>query len=191
MELNNKPQKNIANEPNARTRAWFTVPIDELIIELGMPGLTAEFVPDICQLNPQKVADAVVEIARRDFEGEFTLVPIAALSPLQKDEHNIECVVVLGGQPEEIERLIIFNKSFEHLDRTPEIEPTKYERMKESAFNLMRRNKIRNFSAEELHRVFKHSKEQLLYTAIVRREVDDGFTIASLYEQDRDRGFER
>ncbi|MCU0431821.1 MAG: hypothetical protein MUC87_00030 [Bacteroidia bacterium] len=67
---------------------------------------------------------------------------------------------------------------------------TPYQRMKESAFNLMRKNEIKNFSAEELHRVFKHAREQLLYTSIVRTAIEDGLTIDSLYE-DRDRGFSR
>ena len=69
--------------------------------------------------------------------------------------------------------------------------PTPYERMKQSALNLMRKNKVKDFSAEELHRVFKHAKEQLLYTSIVRMEIDNGLTITSLYEQDQDRGLER
>lgn len=55
----------------------------------------------------------------------------------------------------------------------------------------MRKNNVRDFSAEELHRVFKHAKEQLLYTSIVRMAVEDGLTIASLYEQDHDRGLGR
>lgn len=69
--------------------------------------------------------------------------------------------------------------------------PTPYERMKQSALNLMRKNNIRDFSAVELHRVFKHAKEQLLYTSIVRMEIDNGLTIASLYEQGHERGLER
>ncbi len=69
--------------------------------------------------------------------------------------------------------------------------PTPYERMKQSAFNLMRKNNIKSFSTEELHRVFKHAKEQLLYTSIVRMAVEDGLTITSLYEQDREHGLER
>lgn len=64
-------------------------------------------------------------------------------------------------------------------------ESTGYEQMKESAFNLMRKNKIKNFSAEELHRVFKHAKEQILYTAIVRYAIEDGLTITRLYSNDR------
>jgi hypothetical protein len=68
---------------------------------------------------------------------------------------------------------------------------TPYERMKKSAFNLMRKNEIKDFSAEELHRVFKHAREQLLYTSIVRQAIEDGLTIDSLYEHDRDRGLSR
>ncbi len=66
--------------------------------------------------------------------------------------------------------------------------PTPYERMKQSAFNLMRKNKIKDFSAEEIHRVFKHAKEQLLYTSIVKMAMEDGLTITSLYDQDRECG---
>jgi hypothetical protein len=63
--------------------------------------------------------------------------------------------------------------------------------MKQSALKLMRKNKVKDFSAVELHRVFKHAKEQLLYTSIVRMEIDNGLTITNLYEQDQDRGLER
>lgn len=69
--------------------------------------------------------------------------------------------------------------------------PTTYENMKASAFNLMLKHNIKDFSAEELHRVFKHAREQLLYTAIVRQAIEDGLTISSLYEQDPDRGLGR
>lgn len=68
---------------------------------------------------------------------------------------------------------------------------TPYERMKQNAFNLMRKNKIRDFSAEALHHAFKHCKEKLLYTAIVKDAVENGLTIRSLYEQEHDRGMER
>ena len=58
----------------------------------------------------------------------------------------------------------------------------------------MRKNEIKDFSAEELHRVFKHAREQLLYTSIVRTAIEDGLTITSLYkiqDQDHDIGFGR
>lgn len=64
--------------------------------------------------------------------------------------------------------------------------------MKGRAFSIMCDNHIRDFSAEELHRVFKHSKEKLLYTAIVRNAVkEEGLTITSLYAHARDSGRER
>ncbi len=49
----------------------------------------------------------------------------------------------------------------------------------------MRKNEIKDFSAQELHRVFKHAKEQILYTAIVRYAIEDGLTITRLYGDDR------
>ena len=63
--------------------------------------------------------------------------------------------------------------------------------MQEQAFALLRSKKVRSFSAEELHRAFKHSKEKLLLTAIVNDAVERGLTITSLYDQDRSRGLER
>lgn len=69
--------------------------------------------------------------------------------------------------------------------------PTPYERMRRTAFDLMRRSSIKDFSAEELHRAFKRSKEKLIYTAIAKAEVENGLTIANLYEHDRDNDLER
>lgn len=70
--------------------------------------------------------------------------------------------------------------------------PIPYERMKKLALDLLREKEVRSFSAEELHRAFKHSKEKLLYTAIVRKAIEEeGLTINSLYEQDRDNGRSR
>jgi hypothetical protein len=69
--------------------------------------------------------------------------------------------------------------------------PTPYERMKQTAFSLMRRSKIKDLSAEELHRAFKHSKEKLIYTAIAKTAIENGLTISSLYEQDQGANLER
>lgn len=85
----------------------------------------------------------------------------------------------------------IRNREYPYQQESSHPMQTPYERMQQSAFNLMRKNSIKDFSAEELHRVFKHAKEQLLYTAIIRNAIEDGLTIASLYEQDHDNDIER
>lgn len=63
--------------------------------------------------------------------------------------------------------------------------------MKQHAFDVMRQKRVKDFSFEELHRVFKHCKEKLLYTAIVKEAVENGLTIRTLYEQEHDRGISR
>lgn len=68
---------------------------------------------------------------------------------------------------------------------------TPYERMQHRAYNIIRKSKIKDFSLEELHRAFKHCKEKLLYTSIVRNAVENGLTIHSLYEQEHDHGMSR
>lgn len=124
-------------------------------------------------------------------EQGLSVVPIMTFEANRKDENTIECLLLIDGDPHDIEKFISLSKALRLQEQFPELEPTAYDAMKKSAFNLMRKNKIRNFSEEELHRVFKHAKEQLLYRAIVRTAIEDGFTIDSLYEQDRDQGLER
>lgn len=181
------------NKNNIRVRVWLEIPVSKVIRQLNIPHLTAEFIPEICRYNPQKVADAALEITYKIIEeSHANVVALTAATPLMKTPDAIECIVVLGGAPEELEKVIGQGKSFELIRNTIESpESTQYEKMKQSAFNLMRKKNIKSFSDEELHRVFKHAKEQLLYTSIVRMAIEDGLTINNLYEQDRDRGLDR
>lgn len=158
---------------------------------INQPAMKPEMLDHFCKYNPKVVTEAAQAIATvMVTEHGLSVVPIMAFEPSRKDEHTIECLLMIDGQPPDIERFISLAKARRLQQEFPEIGPTAYEAMKKSAFNLMRKNKIRGFSEEELHRVFKHAKEQLLYTSIVKMAIEDGLTITSLYEQDRDRGLE-
>ncbi|MEO6240321.1 MAG: hypothetical protein ABIQ40_03270 [Bacteroidia bacterium] len=196
------------NKNDTRRKIWFSISVEEILPKIGMPGLTPEFVPDVCQYNPQKITEVLSKYAQHSIlkiGAEVTV--IAATLPMMRREDAVECVVVLVGEPEELEKVVDHGLPFERMANENERQdigrfekrkrelvhdaPTQYEKMKQSAFNLMRKKDIKSFSDEELHRVFKHAKEQLLYTSIVRMSIEDGLTISSLYEQDRDLGFER
>ncbi|MEO5644451.1 MAG: hypothetical protein ABIQ40_02005 [Bacteroidia bacterium] len=195
------------NKTNSK-KVWYTAPVIELMQELKLPGMAAQYIPDFCQYNPQKVTEAILAIARDHIrEAQISVIPIAAYYPTLKDENHVEAVLLVCGEADELEKIASHGFPFERLADDVEIkyhermekarlddvtqDKSQLEKMKMSAFNLMRKKNIRNFSSEELHRIFKHSKEQLLYTSIVRMAIEDGLTIESLYEQDRDLGFER
>lgn len=64
--------------------------------------------------------------------------------------------------------------------------------MRKSALNLMRKNHIKDFSDEELHRVFKHARERATYLSLVKNAISNGLTVESLYQdQDHEHGFDR
>ncbi|TND10360.1 MAG: hypothetical protein FD123_2 [Bacteroidetes bacterium] len=193
-------------KPNTK-KVWCRIPAEDIIKKLDTPGLTPEYLSEFCKHAPERVSSVAAGYAEKTIEQEgIEAVVIAAFFPMM-DEDYVECVILLGAQPEEIEKLISQSKCFNQLEplrqydatthtamiqRTEELKQRNgYERMKASAFNLMRKNNIKDFSPEELHRVFKHAREQLVYTSIVRMAVEDGLTITSLYEQDRDRGLGR
>ncbi len=178
--------------PKEPTRIWITIENKDVMDFISLRSVTHDMIAHFCRYNPQLVSEAVQAITTRQMaEQRLAIAPITALQPTPKDEHTIECLLLVDGDTRDIERYINFAKARRLQQECPEMEPTAYAAMKKSAFNLMRKNKIRNFSEEELHRVFKHAKEQLLYTSIVRSAIEDGFTIDSLYEQDRDRGLGR
>jgi len=179
--------------PKEPTRIWITVENKDIMDFISQPAVTQEMIAHFCRYNPQLVGDAVQAITTRQIaEQRLSVAPIMVFQPAPKDEQTIECLLLIDGNERDIEQFINFAKARRLQHEFPEVEPTAYEGMKKSAFNLMRKNKIRNFSEEELHRVFKHAKEQLLYRSIVRSAIEDGFTINSLYEdRDHERGLER
>lgn len=195
------------NTNEKRRKIWFSITVDEIIPKLGMPGLTPEFIPDVCQYNPQKITDVAMQSVYTTLqEIDANVVVIAVTLPMPRTADSLECIVVLGGEPGELEKVADYGLPFEKMieSERQDVErferrkqellsdaPTQYERMKQSAFNLMRKKNIKNFSDEELHRVFKHAKEQLLYMSIVRTAIEDGLTINSLYEQDHERDLGR
>jgi hypothetical protein len=181
------------NKNNITAKIWLEITVSKVIRLLNIPGLTPELIPDLCRYNPQKVTDAALEIAYKVIEeSHANVVALAAATPLMKTPESFECIIILSGSPEEIEKFIGHEKSLELIpDSIESKELAQYERMKQSAFNLMRKRNIRNFSDAELHRVFKHAKEQLLYTSIVKMAIEDGLTVNSLYEQGHDHGLER
>lgn len=172
---------------------WFNAPIHEVIEQLNIPCMTSEFIAELCLRDPQKVTDALLAIARKGVENKSTaVVVISGTSPSAKTELIVECIISLGGKPEELKKVIGFEKIFEIIENPLEYEePALYERIKQGAFNLMRKMEIRSFSEDELWRVFKHSRHSGLYLSLVQKEIKDGLTITSLYEQDHDRGLER
>lgn len=174
------------------TRIWISVENKDIMDFINQPALKPEMLAHFCRYNPHLISEAVQAITTvTAAEQGLSVVPIMAFEPVRKDENTIECLLLIDGEARDIEQFISMSKARRLQQQFPELEPTAYESMKKSAFNLMRKNRIRSFSEEELHRVFKHAKEQLLYTAIVRAAIEDGFTIDSLYEQDRDQGLSR
>jgi hypothetical protein len=197
------------NSNNEKTRKiWFSMPVEEIIPMLSMPGLTPEFIPDVCQYNPQKITTAMFLCASKAI-GDISdnVLVISADVPMMQGKEYVECVVVLGGNPEELEKIVDHRLPFERMlgnieqhkiERFEKMklgalgeDETQYEKMKKSAFNLMRKKNIRRFSDGELWRVFKHAKEYTAYMAIAKTAIKDGLTIESLYEQDNEHDIER
>lgn len=173
-------------------RIWITLENKDIIDFINQPALKPEMLAHFCKYNPQLISEAAQAITTvMVAEHGLSVVPITAFEFSRKDEHSIECLLLIDGDPRDIERFISIAKARRLQQEFPELEPNAYEAMKKSAFNLMRKNKIRNFSEEELHRVFKHAKEQLLYLSIVRSAIEDGLSINSLYEEDREQGLSR
>lgn len=180
------------NKTELTTRIWYKVPIETLLHELNIPNMTPEYLPEVCKLNPQKITGTMLSLVERSIRDEdIKVIPIHAAFPTKKDDEYIECVVILGGDPREIEKLLDLDLGCERLGGTRELDHEQTHKMRENAFYFMRKGNIRDFSSEELHRVFKHCKEKLFYTAIVKDAVDNGLTIQALYEQDHDHGISR
>lgn len=178
--------------PKDPIRIWITIENKEIIDFINQPAMKPKMLVHFCKFNPQLISEAVQAITTFNaHEQNLSVVPIMAFEIMVKDENTLEALLLMDGEPRDIERFINLMKARRLQQEVPGLEPSAYDAMKKSAFNLMRKNKIRDFSAEELHRVFKHAKEQLIYTSIVKAAIEDGLTITSLYEQDRDLGLER
>ena len=179
--------------PKEPTRIWITIENKDIMDFISLRSATQDMITHFCKYNPYLVGEAVQSITTKHMNDlRLAVAPIMALHPTPKDEYSIECLLLIDGDARDIERYISFTKARQLRREFPDMNPTAYEAMKKSAFNLMRKNKIRNFSEEELHRVFKHAKEQLLYMSIVSMAIEDGLTLDSLYEdRGHDRGFER
>jgi hypothetical protein len=181
------------NTKGNTSNVWFNAPIHEIIEQLNIPYMTSEFIAELCLRDPQKVTDALLAIARKGIGSHGAAVALISGScPSAKTELVVECIMSLGGKPEELKKVIGFEKLFEMIENPLDYEePALYERIRQGAFNLMRKMEIKSFSEDELWRVFKHSRHSGLYLSLVRKEIKDGFTITSLYEQDHDRGLDR
>lgn len=104
------------NKKELTTRVWYKVPVDTLLHELKIPNLTADYLPEVCRLNPQKITSTMLSLVERTIEEEgITLMPIKAALPTKKDEQHIECVVMLGGEEREVEQLLASDLGFERL----------------------------------------------------------------------------
>ena len=178
--------------PKEPTRIWITIENKDVIDFINQPALQPEMLAHFCKYNPQLINEAVQAIATVQVaEQGLSVVPINVFEQSVKDKDSIECLLLVDGEPKDIEKFVRLMNARRIQQEFPEVESTAYEAMQKSAFNLMRKNNIKNFSEEELHRVFKHAKEQLLYRSIVRSAIEDGLTIDTLYAKDREHGLDR
>lgn len=173
-------------------KVWITIPSAEIIPILSQHYLSEELIPELCKYDTRRCIEAIVEYANRKIGGVGAKVAVLSASYSSSENiGNFDCMLVLGGTRQELDKTIGQGKLFEHTRSRLEYEKTQYEKVRESAFNLMRNCNIKNFSESELHRVFAGSRNFSDYMAIIKREIADGLTIANLYEQDRDRGLGR
>lgn len=179
------------NQTKNTAKVWYTVSAEKLIAKLKMPKVAEAYLADLCRYDSQTVANAALDCAGTDIRGSgANVLLLAAIKPTLAGDNGVECIVVLGGEPEELKKVVGFGKPFEWMDNPLEHEdPSHYEKIRESAFNLLRKQNVKNLSDEEIWRAVKHSGNAGLYTAILRREIADGFTIKKLRAQDR--GMER
>lgn len=175
------------------TKVWFVIPVSEMMEQLDIPNMTSVYMPELCRHEPRRAINAALAIARKEIKSRnASVVAVTGMMPSLKTENSFECLILLGGEPEELKKVVGYEKPFEWMEHPLEHEePTQYEKIRATAFGWMRKNKIRDFSEDELWRVFKHSANSGLYMAITKREIADGLTIAKLYKQDRSRDLER
>jgi hypothetical protein len=175
------------------TKVWFVIPVSEMMEQLDIPNMASAYMPELCRHEPLRAINAALAIARKEIKSKNAdVVAITGLLPALKTKNTFECIILLGGEPEELRKVVGYEKPFEWVENPLEHEePTHYEKIRATAFGWMRKNEIRDFSEDELWRVFKHSANSGLYLAIIKREIADGLTITSLYDQDHERDLGR
>lgn len=180
-------------EQNKNTaRVWYTVSAEKIIAQLRMPRIAEAYLPELCRYDPQKITDAVLELAGIDIRmSTADVLPLAAINPSLIANRGIDCIVVLGGEQEELKKIIGYDKPFEWMENPLEHEdPVPYGKIREDAYNLLRKQNVKNLSEDELWRAFSDYANARLYMAIIRKEISDGLTIKKFYA-DRERGLER
>lgn len=181
------------NTKENTTKVWFVIPVTDMMEQLDIPNMTSAYMPDLCRHESQRTINAALAIARKEIKNkEASVVAVTGLMPSLKTKNSFECLILLGGEPEELNKVVGYEKPFEWVENPLEHEePTQYEKIRQSAYDLMIKNEIEDFSEDELWRVFKHSRNSGLYIAIVKREIADGLTITKLHKPDRSRGLDR
>lgn len=181
------------NTKENTTKVWFVIPVMDMMEQLDIPNMTSAYMPDLCRHESQRAINAALAIARKEIKNNnANVVAITGLLPALKTKSSVECIILLGGDPEELKKVVGYEKPFEWVENPLEHEePTQYAKIRQSAYDLMIKNEIEDFSEDELWRVFKHSRNSGLYISIVKKEIADGLTITKLHTQDRGRDLER
>lgn len=174
-------------------KVWYMVSAEKLVAKMKMPKIAEAYLSELCQFDVQKIADAALDCAGSDIrDSGANVLLLAAIQTTLAGDNGVECIVVLGGEPEELKKVVGFGKPFEWMENPLEHEePSQYEKIRESAFNLLRKQNVKNLSDDEIWRAVKHSGNAGLYTEILRREIADGFTYKKLYAKRREQGHER
>lgn len=170
---------------------WMHVPVSLIIDYIGYPALHKEMIPSFCRHNMQLLSEAIQTIIANDAkENNLAVVPITSTQHRYKPEiESLQCLVYLDGDSRDIEQVIdLMQSSVTETRSYEEIEPYVYNSLKRTALKVMRENNIKDFSAEELHRVFNGTQEETLYMSIIRQNIKEGLTIERLYEMDRNLG---
>lgn len=172
---------------------WYTVSAEKIITKLKMPQIAETYLEELCRYDSQKVADAVMDCAASDIrDSGANVVLLFATNLTVAGDHGIECIIILDAESAELKKVTGYGKPFEWMENPLEQEePSQHEKIRESAFNLLRKQNVKNLSEDELWRAFKHSGNAGLYLAILRKEIADGFTYKKLFAKRPGQDIER
>lgn len=174
-------------------RVWFTIPIPDLIARINIPNMKAAYLEELAVINKHAMDEAVLALAREEIQKRNTdVAAIAIILANRKTDEQMEFLLLVGGAEKELEKVAGFEKPFEWRSNPLEHEePSQYERIRESAFNLLRKEGASELSSDAIWNAVKGSRHAGLYFDLLRHEIESGLTIKKLYARNRESGLER
>lgn len=180
-------------QTESKESLWLNLSLREIIERSDEPNMKPEDFSSYYRHNREAVHEIVLSIAREEIEKKGAAASVPGLIvPTGVGDNMASFILLVQGAEQELKKVAGYGKPFDwYVKPLQREEPSLYVKMRESAFKLLIKAKVKDLSNEEVWRAILHSRNAGLYFSIIREEILSGLTIEKLYERGRNRSPER